>query len=291
MSLINLQGIGWLTLAKRTLLAFGRDRMQTYAAALAFRTVLAIFPFLLLIVAVLAFLGVPEFFDWLRQQAALALPEPAMEFIDPVIDELSTRRGGVLLTGVIVALWTASLAIRDLMHALNNAYEVQESRPFWKIAALCLGTTLAITALLLTTAALMLLGPHATDWLVELFDAGEPIAWIWAWLRWPVICIMLLLVVALLYYVTPDVEQSFRFVSLGSLVAVPVWVAASIGFSAYVRNVGNYGALYGGLGAIIILLIYFYVSSLVFLLGAEVNAVIEHSASDGKQDGARAAAS
>jgi len=275
---------------RQTLRAFAEDRMQTYAAALAFRIVFAMFPFLVFLIAILGFLGVPEFFDWLRQQAALALPDAVMEQVDPIIDELSTRRGGILLTGVIVALWTASLAIRDLMFALNNVYDVKESRPFWKIACISVGTTLMITLMLLCTAAVMMLGPEVTERLVDLFDRGERVAWIWRWLRWPVILTLLLLVVALLYYVTPDVEQSFRFVSPGSLLAVPVWILASVGFSVYVRNFGDYGALYGGLGAIIILLLYFYVSALVLLLGAEVNAVIEHGVDRGKQDGTRSPA-
>lgn len=289
MRIFNTHGLGWGNLGKRTLKAFARDRMQTYAAALAFRMVFAVFPFLLFLLAVLGFLGIPEFFAWLRQQAEVALPDAIVEQINPVIEELKTRRGGALAGGVVVALWTAALAVRDLMLAMNNAYAVEESRPIWKIAAITLGTTFAITALLLLTAGLMLLGPDATQWLANLLDLGERVAWMWGWLRWPVIIIMLFLIAALLYYVTPDVSQSFRFVSPGSLVAVPVWIGASIAFSYYVRHFADYGAVYGGLGAIIILLLYFYVSSLVLLLGAEVNAVIEHRSDGGKTDGARSA--
>ncbi|UAW99928.1 YihY/virulence factor BrkB family protein [Halopseudomonas nanhaiensis] len=289
MRLFNTHGLGWADLTRRTFKAYARDRMQTYAAALAFRTIFAVFPFFLFLIAILGFLGIPEFFTWLRQQAEVVLPEAIVEQLNPVIEELKTRRGGALVGGVIVSLWTAALAVRDLMLAMNNAYEVEESRPLWKIVGITVGTTLAITAMLLLTAGLMLLGPDATQWLSDQLDPGERIAWVWGWLRWPVIVTMLFFIAALLYYVTPDVKQRFRFVTPGSLIAVPVWIGASIGFSFYMRNFADYGAVYGGLGAIIMLLLYFYVSSLVLLLGAEVNAVIEHCSKGGKPDGARSA--
>lgn len=291
MSCLHVQGIAWSSLIKQTFQAFARDRMQTYAAALAFRTVFAMFPFLVFLLAILGFLGVPEFFGWLREQAELALPGPIVEQLDPVIDELSTRRGGVLVLGVLVGLWTASLAVRDLMYAMNNVYNVEESRSTARMIGIMVGTTLAIALLLVAAAAFMFLGPEATRWLAAKLEIGEQLTWVWGWIRWPVVVLLLLLLVGLLYYVTPAVQQKFRFVSLGSLMAVPAWIAASIGFSLYMRNFADYGALYGGLGAIIMLLLYFYVSAMVLLLGAEANAVIERAAEQGRDDGSKSIAS
>lgn len=281
----DIRGIGWTTLFRRSLQGFARDRMQVYAAALAFRMLFAIFPFLLFLLAIVGFLGVPEFFGWLRQQAQIALPAPIVEQVNPIVDDLRSRRGGLLTTGILVALWTASLAVRDLMYAMNNAYDVKETRPFWKMYGIALLTTLAAAFILLTTAAFMLLGPEVVEWAARILNFSGTVASVWPWLRWPVIIVLLMLVVALLYYVTPNVEQRFRFLSLGAVIAVGVWIAASIGFSIYVRNFTDYSALYGGVGAVILLLVYFYVSAMVLLFGAEINVTIERAASDGKNAG------
>ena len=267
--------------------AFARDRMQTYAAALAFRAVFAMFPFLLFLLAILGFLGVPEVFGWLREQAELALPGAVVEQLDPIIEDLRTRRGGALVVGIVIGLWTASLAVRDLMYAMNNVYDVEEGRSATRMIVTMLGTTVSITLLLIAAAAFMLLGPDVTRWLAASLNINEQVVGVWRWLRWPVIVVLLLLVVALLYHVTPDVEQRFRFVSPGSLLAVAAWIGASLGFSAYVRNFADYSVFYGGLGAVIMLLLYFYISAMVLLLGAEANGVIEHAAQEGKASGAK----
>lgn len=287
MKLINLHGIGWSTLVSHSIQGFARDRMQVYAAALAFRMLFAIFPFLLFLLAIIGFLGIPEFFEWLRQQAQLALPDAIVKQVQPIVDDLRDRRGGLLTTGIGIALWTASLAVRDLMYAMNNAYDVEESRPFWKMYGIALLTTLAAAFILVATAACMLLGPDIIGWATGLLNIAGQVATVWPWLRWPLIIVLLMLMIALLYYVTPNVEQRFRFLSLGAVIAVAVWIAASIGFSVYVRNFAGYSALYGGIGAVILLLVYFYVSAVVLLLGAEINVVVERAASQGKNAGDR----
>lgn len=112
---------------------------------------------------------------------------------------------------------------------------------------------------------------------------------VWAWLRWPVAVLLLVLAVAVFYYVTPDVEQEFRFITPGSLIAVLTWIAASLGFGYYVQNFADYSATYGSIGAIIVLLMYFYLSAAVLLFGAELNAVIEHQDPSGKDPGQKVA--
>lgn len=145
--------------------------------------------------------------------------------------------------------------------------------------------TVGSAVLLLACAMLMVLGPQVMGWLADLVGLRDVVVVLWAWLRWPVVIFLMMLLVAVLYYVTPDVEQKFRFITPGSVLAVVVWVAASLAFGIYVQNFADYNATYGSIGAIIVLLLYFYISAAVLLLGAELNAVIEHHSVDGKDKG------
>lgn len=228
MSFLQLRDAGVWVVLRDTAKGFSEHDLSTYAAALAYRALFSIFPFILFLLALLGFLHLPSFFGWLREQAALLLPPVAMEQVDPVIDQLQQSQGGLMSVGILLALWTASIGIRSLMNAMNRVYQVEESRPGWKL---------------------------------------------------------ILLSVALIYYATPDVEQDFRFITPGSVVAVIIWLVASIGFGIYVQNFANYNATYGSIGAIIVLLLYFYISAAVLLLGAQLNATIEHASRAGKDVG------
>ncbi len=285
MPIFDTRGIGATTLMKKTFKEFSSDDMSTYASALAYRALFSLFPFLLFLLALLGFLNLSDFFDWIRQQAALALPPMAMEQVDPVIDQLQRQQGGLLSFGILAALWTASVGFRSLMNAMNRAYDVREGRPTWKLMLLSVLYTVGSAVLLLACAMLMVLGPQVMGWLADLVGLRDVVVVLWAWLRWPVVIFLMMLLVAVLYYVTPDVEQKFRFITPGSVLAVVVWVAASLAFGIYVQNFADYNATYGSIGAIIVLLLYFYISAAVLLLGAELNAVIEHHSVDGKDKG------
>ncbi|EXF47005.1 ribonuclease BN [Pseudomonas sp. BAY1663] len=285
MAILDTRGVGALTLLKRTFKEFSNDDMSTYASALAYRALFSLFPFLLFLMALLGFLHLPEFFAWLREQASLVLPPVALDQVNPVIDQLQEQKGGLLSIGILVALWTASVGVRSLMNAMNKAYDVQEGRPSWKLALLSLVYTVGIAVMLLLAAGLMVIGPQVISWLAEQVGLKDVVVLLWSWLRWPIAVLLMMLVVAVLYYVAPDVEQEFRFITPGSVLAVIVWIVASIGFGIYVQNFGNYDATYGSIGAIIVLLLYFYISAAVLLLGAELNAVIEHASAEGKDPG------
>ncbi len=285
MAIFDTRGIGAMTLLKKTFKEFSSDDMSTYASALAYRALFSLFPFLLFLLALLGFLNLSDFFDWIRQQAILLLPPMAMDQVNPVIDQLQSQQGGLLSFGILAALWTASVGFRSLMNAMNKAYDVAEGRPTWKLMLLSVVYTIATAVLLLATAMLMVLGPQAMEWLADMVGLRDVVVVLWTWVRWPLVVILLMLLVAVLYYVTPDVEQEFRFITPGSVLAVVVWIAASVAFGIYVQNFADYNATYGSIGAIIVLLLYFYISAAVLLLGAELNAVIEHHSVEGKDKG------
>lgn len=261
------------------------DDMPTYASALAYQALFSLFPFLLFLIALLGFLQLPQFFDFLEGQAFSLLPVQARDEVLPVIRQLQQQKAGLLSVGILVALWSASAGVRSTMHALNAAYDVREGRPAWKTVSLSLVYTVGLAMLLLAIAGLMVTGPELMRWVAGKVGLEQVVVTAWTWARWPVAVVLMVLVVALVYYVAPDVEQRFRFITPGSVLAVVFWIAASLGFGFYLRNFANYNAMYGSIGAVIILLLYFYLSSAVLLFGAELNAVVEHRHPEGKDPG------
>ncbi|ACO79448.1 Ribonuclease BN protein [Azotobacter vinelandii CA] len=285
MHLLDLRGMGPVEVLKCAVKDFMDDEMPTYASALAFQMLFSLFPFLLFLIALIGFLDLQKFFDWLQQQAALLLPAQAMDTVNSVIAQFQQERAGLFSLGIVAALWTASAGVRSTMQAMNKAYDVAESRPAWKRIPLSVLYTVGIALMLLSAAGLMLIGPEVMTWLAGWVGLEQLIVTLWTWLRWPVAILLLILVVAVIYYVAPDVEQRFRFITPGSVLAVLVWIATSLGFGFYVGNFGNYDATYGSVGAIIVMLLYFFISAAVLLFGAELNAVIEHRHPEGKDPG------
>ncbi|WP_449434416.1 YihY/virulence factor BrkB family protein [Pseudomonas putida] len=280
-----LQGLPLHRVLVRTVSEFLDDEMSTYASALAYQMLFSLFPFLLFLIALIGFLHLPDFFSWLRLQSELVLPPQALEQVNPVIDQLQQSKGGLLSVGIVIALWTASAGVRLMMSAMNAAYDVPEGRPVWKRFPLSIFYTVGIAGMLLVAAALMVLGPQVMEWIAAQVGLQEVIVTVWTILRWPAIVILMMVAVALIYYVMPDVKQKFRFITPGSVLAVVVWIVASLGFAYYVKTFADYNAMYGSIGAIIVLLLYFYISAAVLLLGAEMNAVIEHMSAEGKNPG------
>ncbi|MDR2318519.1 MULTISPECIES: YihY/virulence factor BrkB family protein [unclassified Pseudomonas] len=281
----DLRGLPLHRVLVRTVKEFLDDEMSTYASALAYQALFSLFPFLLFLIALIGFLHLPDFFSWLRLQTELVLPPQALEQVNPVIDQLQQSKGGLLSVGIVIALWTASAGVRLMMSAMNAAYDVPEGRPVWKRIPLSIIYTVGLAGMLLVAAALMVLGPQVMEWIASQVGMQEFIVTLWTILRWPAIIILLMVAVAVIYYVMPDVKQKFRFITPGSVLAVVVWIVASLGFAYYVKTFADYNAMYGSIGAIIVLLLYFYISAAVLLLGAEMNAVIEHMSSEGKNPG------
>ncbi|HEX6292050.1 MAG TPA: YihY/virulence factor BrkB family protein [Herpetosiphonaceae bacterium] len=277
-------GLRVSTLAMRSVRDFLADNMLTYAAALAYHVLFAIFPFIIFLVALLGFLNLSDFFDWLLEQAQYVVPEQAMDSVSRVIAELRREDSGQILSfGIILALWSASVGVRSTMHALNMAYDVDESRPAWKLYPLSIIYTIGLAAMLILAIGLMMVGPRLMTWLAALIGFDYVVVMFWTWLRWPVAVYLLMLATAIVYYVAPNVEQPFRLITPGSVLSVIIWIVASLGFGYYVRNFVDYSVTYGSFGAVIVLLLYFYISAAVLLFGAEVNAVIARHAGEVRQ--------
>ena len=269
-----------IRLAKAALSEFFAHDMPTYAAALAYRVLFSLFPFLIFVTTMLGYLGIPEFFDWMREQAAIVLPPEGMDLVNGVLDEIDDPRGGIMSVAVALAVWSASAAMLGTMNALNVAYDVKERRATWKRFLVAIGYTLALAVILLMAAAMMITGPELLGYIAQFVGLGDAFIVVWTWLRWPVAVLLLTAVLALVYWAVPNVHQPLRVIVPGCLFAVAFWMVASLGFGIYVQNFGSYDRTYGSLGAVIVLLLYFFISSAVMLLGAEINSVIAKERGD-----------
>ncbi len=268
----NLSAVG---VGKRAVKDFMEDDMNTYAAALTYRILLAIFPFLIFILTLLGAIGLKDFFDWMLEQAKGAFSDQLYTQFQTIVEQVQGgTNGGLLSFGLIAAIWAAAGGVRSVMHALNVAYDVKEERSIWKKYLLSIAFTFGLAVILIAAVALMFLGPQSMEWLADQIGLGSVFVTLWTWLRIPVAIFLMMLALAMVYYFFPNVDQPFRIVSPGSVIAVIAWVIATIAFSLYLGNFANYNATYGSLGGIIILLFYFFISSAVLLLGAEINAVI-----------------
>jgi membrane protein len=260
---------------KRAIAGFFDDDMVTYAAALSFHLLLALFPFGIFLLTLLGAAGLVDFFDQLLRQARTTLPPDAYQLVAQVMGEIRQQpREGLISASIILSLWAASTGMRSVMNALNAAYDVEETRPTWQLYPLSVLYTIGLAAVVFATAVFRLIGPRAAALIVGQYGWLPTLTQVWTWLRWPVVILLFLLTIALIYYLGPNVNQPFRYVTPGSVTAVVVWVVASLAFSAYVERFGNYGATYGSIGGMVVLLLYLFVSSAVLLLGAEINATI-----------------
>ena len=275
-----LHGLSIGTLIKKSVQDFINDDLLTHASALAFQVLFSLFPFIIFLVALLSFLDLSHFFAWLREELSVFLPQTSMDQVNQVLDELQKPREGLLSFGALVALWTASAAIRSIMHAMNIAFDVPEERPIWKRILLSIFFTIGLAVLLTLGAALLTIGPQAMQWVADRVGLGQVFVTVWAWLRWPGAFLALNLAIALIYYASPNIKQKFRFITPGALLAVVTWIICSIGFNYYVSNFANYNATYGSIGAVIVLLLYFFISAAILLYGAEVNAVVQEHAGE-----------
>jgi membrane protein len=283
-------------LGERSIRAFFFEHpMATYAAALAYRGLFGLFPFVLILVVLVGALGFPDFFDramdQARAQSSRYVPqqlepvvEPAREQVKPLvgmIERAEEQAGGKLLFfGVGVALWSVSAVARTLTEAFNVAYQVAETRRWWKQLVLSLAFGPVLALVVIVSVGLMLVGPQLVGSIAALVNLDELFVRLWGWLRFPVALLLLAVVLSVVYRFGPNAKQRFRSVVPGAALSVVLWAISTVGFSFYLANFANYGVTYGSLGAAVGLLFYLYLCASVVLFGAELNAAISRPVTD-----------
>src|SRR5215211_5019284 len=272
---------GIIDLGERSLRNFFFEHpMATYSAALAYRGLFGLFPFVLILVVLVGVLGFPDFFDRATDQARTQssgyvpqqlepVVEQAREQVRPLlgmIERAEKQAGGKLLFfGVAVALWSVSAVARTLTEAFNVAYQVAETRRWWKQLVLSLAFGPVLALVVIVSVALMLVGPQLVGSIAALVDLDELFVRLWGWLRFPVALLLLAVVLSVVYRFGPNAKQRFRSVVPGAALSVVLWAISSVGFSFYLANFANYGVTYGSLGAAVGLLFYLYLCASVVL--------------------------
>jgi membrane protein len=259
---------------------FKEDNCTDWAAALTYYGVLSLFPALIALTSIVGLVGDPK----RTTDALLGIvedlgPATAVQTFEKTIGEVVGQQetaGVVLVLGLLGALWSASGYIGAFGRAANAIYEVEEGRPFWKLRPLQVAVTLVFVILVaLVALSLVVSGPLARA-VGDAVGAGDLAVTLWDYLKWPVLALIVSTMISLLYYAMPNVKQpKFTWFTIGGLLALAVWVVASGVFAFYVANFGSYNKTYGSLGAVVIFLVWLWISNIAILFGAEFNAELE----------------
>jgi len=276
----------WPELARRTWRDALADDILGLAAQLSYYFFLALFPAILFILALASFFPLSNLTDDIGRALAPFVSTQVLELIQEQMRRLANNDSGGLLTfGVAGALWSSSAALVSIVGALNKAYDIEERRPWWKVRLVAIGLTIGTAVFVLGALSLVLIGPALADYLGRATGWGTSFEWTWLVLQWPLVFVLVSTAIGLVYYYGPDADQDWSWITPGAVIATVLWLVVSLLFKLYIANFTDYNAAYGTVGGVIILLLWFYLSSLAILAGAEFNAEIEDASPYGKAPG------
>ena len=296
-SLWKLGGLRWTELAKRVWNEINEDNVFGRAAELSYYFLLALFPFLIFLTSVIGIVlgsgtGTRHaLFNYLGR----IMPPSAFQLLDNTMREVTASSGGGKLSfGILAALWAASNGMTAITGTLNAAYDLKETRPWWKQRLVSMSLTIALSILIILALVLVVAGGHIADWLTGHFGFGPVFPMTWKIIQWPVVLGCIILAFALIYYFAPDFrKQSWQWLTPGAAIGVALWLLVSIAFRVYLNFFDSYSATYGSLGAVIILMLWLYFTGAAVLIGGEINSEIENAAAekgepDAKEKGEKA---
>jgi YihY family inner membrane protein len=268
----------WWGAVKRVGREFREDNLSDWAATLTYYSVLSIFPAVLVVVSIVGLAGKSVSQGLIDNVGTLA-PGAVRDVLTNAITELSRGRGGAsvaALAGIVIAVWSSSKYVAAFMRAANAIYDIPEGRPIWKTLPTRVGVTLVALVLLSASAIAVVVTGGVARKAGELIGAGSVAVRVWDIAKWPVLLVVVTFVFALLYWASPNAKQGFRWISPGGILALVLWLLASAGFAIYVALFNSYNKTYGSIAGIIIFLVWLWISNLALLLGAELNAELEH---------------
>lgn len=283
-SLWVLSNITWTELAKRVWREINNDRMFGRAAELSYYFLLALFPLLIFLTSIIGIVlgsgtGTRHaLYDYL----ARIMPPSAYQLISATMYEVSASSGGGKISfGLLAALWAASNGMGAITESLNIAYDVEESRPWWKTRLVAISLTIALSVLIIGALVLVVFGGRIGEGLATAYGFGSAFAFTWKIVQWPVVLGVMMLAFALLYYFAPDLrEQEWHWLTPGAAIGVALWLLVSVAFRVYLNFFNSYSATYGSLGAVIILMLWLYFTGAAVLIGGEINSEIENAAAE-----------
>jgi membrane protein len=267
----------------RTYNDVNRKHTLQMSAALSYYFVLSLFPALIFISAVVTYLPVPNLFGHALDFMGRFVPADGMVVMKKVLaDVMTPHRGAFLSIGLLGTLWAASGGFAATIEALNIAYDVEETRPFWQTRSLAVGLAFVIGALMLFALSVMMVGPRFGEWVAAKFQISQVFALAWPYLHWTLAVTFVVLAVEALYFLAPNVKQLFLATLPGAVLAVACWIGLSYLLGIYFRSFGNFNKTYGTLGAAVVLMVWLYWTGFAILIGAELNAEIAKVSSAGK---------
>jgi membrane protein len=281
-SMWGLGGLSWKQLMKHIWHEMNEDDVWGRAAQLSYYFLLALFPLLLVMMTLLGIFA--DKGTVLRNNLITYLgevmPSSAGELVQKTVDELSNSAGaGKLSFGLLATLWAASNGMGAISETLNTAYNIKESRPYWKTRLVAIGLTIALALLIVTALALLLYGFQIADAIAAWAGLSNAFTFTWKIVQWPIILFFILLGFNLIYYFGPDLKrQEWKWVTPGACIGVALWLLVSFGFKTYLSFSNSYSATYGSLGGLIIMMLWFYFTGLAILVGGEINSEIENTA-------------
>jgi membrane protein len=279
----------WTELAARTGKAALAHDLLNLAAQQAYYFFFALFPALLFVIGIASFFPLQTLTGDVVNMLGRFAPQMVTEILTQAMQSLGQQNsGGVLTLGFLVTIWSMSTAMTAIVTTLNTAYGVTESRPWWKVRAIAIVLTVGIALFIVASMFLVLAGPAVAEHLAGRLRLGPAFTWTWWVVQWPVVFAMVVTAIGLVYYFAPDVEQDWVWITPGSVLATIAWLLISLGLKFYYRIVPSAAnPTYGVIGAIMVLLLWFYASGIALLLGAQMNAEIEHASPYGKDPGER----
>jgi membrane protein len=288
---VRLRGGGSLSfkvLLTRLYLAQDDHAAFDTAAQLSFYLLLSLFPLLFVLTALLAHVPLGGAQAQLIDRMRSLMPPEAMTLVEARLTSLqTTQRPSLLGFGALLALWAASSSVGAARRALNLAYSVKESRPFWKTELIAIASTVTSSVLVLLAVGVLVESGVAGHLLAERLGIDPAFTAFLGVVRWPLTAILMMLGTAVGFHLLPDVKQRFVFMLPGAVAGTLLWFGASWAFTQYVKHIGRYDVTYGAIGGVVVLLIWLYISGFIFVISGEINAILEHAAVDGKEDGAR----
>lgn len=269
----------WQYIAKKTLREFSKDQCPDLAAALTYYAVLSLFPAMLALVSLIGLFGDPEKTTTALLEIVRGIaPADTVNTVSGPVQELAAApaAGLTLFIGLATALWSASGYVGAFGRAMNRVYEVDEGRAFVKLRGTMLAVTLLAIVIVALLAGMLVLSGPVSEAVGGALGLSGALLTVWNIAKWPVIVVLVIVIIAVLYYATPNVKQPrFRWMSMGSFIALMTFLLASLGFAFYVANFGNYNKTYGALGGVIVMLLWLWILNMALLFGAEFDAEME----------------
>lgn len=278
----KLGGLSPWQLMKRVYNEIDEDEVFTRSAGLAYYFVSALFPMIFFLMAVLGLFAQSHNLQTsLLNYTAQFMPGDAYRLVQKTLQEIANNSSGIkLVIGLGLALWSASGGVSSIMDALNRCYHVKDSRPWWKQRLISIGLTIAISALTIFALTIILYGGDIAEFVGSMLHLSTVTVLAWRIVQWPVALFFVVMAFAILYYWGPNTEQKWQWITPGSLVGVLLWIGASLLFRVYLHFFNSYSKSYGSLGAVIVLLLWLYISGLALLIGGEINSEIENAAAE-----------